>query len=341
MIFLEQAEKQALEIQHKRERDSRICDRIKAVLLSSEGWTQIQISQALRICPETVHDHLEDYKHSLKLKPLNGGSKSSLSKEQSGLLVQHLEATMYTQVSKICAFIKSQFLVHFTRSGLTKWLHRNGFSYKMPKLTPSKADPIQQKTFIREYENLMNTMITNDPVVFIDSVHPTMATKISHGWIRTGVDKLIASTSSRTRVNITGAINLETMEVLTQDYETINGKTTVSFLKKLESHYPKAFEIHVFLDQSGYHRSAEVKNFVKTSRIKLLYLPPYSPNLNPIERLWKIMNEWVRDNRVFQTPKEFRQAINEFFDITWREIAHTMVDRITDNFEILKQVSSS
>jgi transposase len=341
MNILSTAEKQALEIQHKRERDSRICDRIKAVLLSSEGWTQIQISQALRIRPETVSDHLEDYKRTQKLKPLNGGSKSSLSKEHTSQLVQHLEVTTYTQASKICEFIKTQFLVHFTRSGLTKWLHRNGFSYKMPKLTPSKADPVKQDEFIRQYEKLMNSAHDNDPVLFIDSVHPTMATKISHGWIKKGVDKEIASISSRTRVNLTGAINLESMEVMAQEYETINGQTTVDFLKNIESHYPKAFEIHVILDQSGYHRSAEVKNFVKKSRIKLHYLPPYSPNLNPIERLWKIMNEQVRDNRVFQSAKEFRQSIKDFFDTTWREIAHTMVDRITDNFEIIKKVSSS
>lgn len=60
-------EKEALEKQHKRERDRRIADRIKAVLLFAEGWSQLQIAQALRICSETVHDHLEDYRESKKL----------------------------------------------------------------------------------------------------------------------------------------------------------------------------------------------------------------------------------------------------------------------------------
>jgi transposase len=341
MICLTLQEKQTLEAQHKRERDSRICDRIKAVLLSSEGWTQIQISQALRIRPETVHDHLEDFNESKKLKPANGGSSSNLSKDQKNQLVAHLQDKIYCKVSAICEFVKSQFNVLFTVSGMTKWLHHNKFSYKKPKATPAKADLLKQTQFVQHYENLMNSLLANDPVLFIDSVHPTMATKISHGWIRTGIDKPIATTASRTRVNLTGAINLETMEVLTQDYEKINGTTTIDFLKNLESQYPKAFEVHVVLDQSGYHTSKEVKNFVKNSRIKLHYLPPYSPNLNPIERLWKIMNEQVRNNRFFQTAKEFREEIFDFFKIKWREIAHTMVDRITDNFEVLKQVSSS
>ncbi|WP_338453673.1 helix-turn-helix domain-containing protein [Candidatus Bealeia paramacronuclearis] len=51
-------EKQDLEFQHSKERDRRVADRIKAVLLNAEGWTQKQIAQALRIPYETVQDHL-------------------------------------------------------------------------------------------------------------------------------------------------------------------------------------------------------------------------------------------------------------------------------------------
>ena len=48
------------------------------------------------------------------------------------------------------------------------------------------------------------------------------------------------------------------------------------------------------------------------------------------------MNEYARNNRFFQTAKEFREAILEFFDVTWPQIAHNMVDRINDNFQIIK-----
>jgi predicted ArsR family transcriptional regulator len=59
-------EKMNLERQHKLTRDCRIADRIKAVLLHSEGWSQVEISQALRIRPETAHDHLEGSVATLK-----------------------------------------------------------------------------------------------------------------------------------------------------------------------------------------------------------------------------------------------------------------------------------
>jgi len=63
--------------------------------------------------------------------------------------------------------------------------------------------------------------------------------------------------------------------------------------------------IHLILDGAGYHRSDVVKNQAKAFGIILHYLPPYSPNLNPIERLWKVMNEHARNNKYFATTKEF------------------------------------
>ncbi|MCU3204392.1 helix-turn-helix domain-containing protein, partial [Enterobacter hormaechei subsp. hoffmannii] len=78
-ITLTPQQKLQLEQMHDIERDSRVCDRIKAVLLASEGWSQTMISQALRIHESTVARHLSDYVLSEKLKPENGGSQSKLS----------------------------------------------------------------------------------------------------------------------------------------------------------------------------------------------------------------------------------------------------------------------
>ncbi|CAI2472799.1 Uncharacterised protein [Serratia ficaria] len=73
--------------------------------------------------------------------------------------------------------------------------------------------------------------------------------------------------------------------------------------------------------------------------IELHYLPPYSPNLNPIERLWKVMNEHTRNNRYFATAKAFQAAINGFFSNTLPEIAGKLTCRINDNFQTLKPAS--
>ena len=82
-ITLTPQQKQQLELMHDTERDRRVCDRIKAILLASEGWSQAMISQALRIHELTVARHLSDYVFSEKLQPENGGSHSKLSLDSS------------------------------------------------------------------------------------------------------------------------------------------------------------------------------------------------------------------------------------------------------------------
>ena len=91
--------------------------------------------------------------------------------------------------------------------------------------------------------------------------------------------------------------------------ETINSEAAIAFLKTVEGVYPHSKRIHVIWDQAGYHTSQEVRGFLETSRIKVHYLPPRSPNLNPIERLWKIMHEYVSDNKVYAKFKDFKKSL--------------------------------
>ncbi len=340
-INLTPDQKTTLEKQHKSERDGRIRDRIKAVLLCSEGWTQRQIAQALRINESTVAEHLNDYLYlEGKLKPENGGAISKLNYHQTSELMAHLEDNTYTSTLNIVAYVYETYAVSYTQQGMCDWLAKHHFSYKKPKESPGKADPIKQQQFINEYNQLKLTKAKDAPILFMDSVHPTQATKVAYGWIKTGTDKVIASTASRTRINITGAINLASMSVTHNSYATVNASTTIDFLRLLELQYSEAPQIHVILDQSGYHRSSEVAQFVSNSRIVIHFLPPYSPNLNPIERLWKVMNEKVRNNKVFETAKKFKAAIQGFFTEILPNIKSQLHSRINDNFHILKPGSS-
>ena len=88
-------------------------------------------------------------------------------------------------------------------------------------------------------------------------------------------------------------------------------------------------------DQAGYHTCKEVQEFLQTSRIQVYYLPPRSPNLNPIERLWKIMHEYVSNNRTYDKFKDFKRSLFHFFNQTLLEIRETLFSRISDNFQTL------
>lgn len=337
MRFLSAQQEQELRALHRKERDGRIRDRLKAVLLANRGWTYLMISEALMIDDQTVSQHISEYKETGKLKPENGGSQSKLDEAESQALATHLEATLYTKNRDICAYVEATFGKKYTISGMQSWMRGHGFVYKKPKGYPAKASAQAQEAFIRKYETLMNTTPEDEPVLFADSVHPTQATILSYGWIRRGKEHHIPTTGMRTRVNITGAINLETTEVFHREFERINGGSFVDFLKTVEEAHPTAPRIHLFVDRGPCHTSKEVKTYLKSgSRIVLHYLPAYSPNLNPIERLWKIMHEHVSNNIYYEKKKDFVESIRDFFDKTIPNIKELIQSRITDSFAPLK-----
>jgi len=334
-VILTSEQKNDLEARHDASRDKRVCDRIKAVLLRSEGWSTPMIAQALRLHETTIIRHVDDYLLKDKLKPENGGSHSYLTQLQTEDVIAHLSMETYRYSYQIIDYIWIKHAVRFSISGLNKWLHQHGFSYKQPKGVPHKFCAEKQALFIKEYE-LLKASIDDEPILFIDAMHPTQATKVSCGWIKKGTDKSIETTGSRTRLNLIGAIDLNNLtDAHVRRYEKVNSETIQEFFTELRQNNSTNQRIHLILDGAGYHRAQTVKDKAEELNIKLHYLPPYSPNLNPIERLWKVMNEHVRNNVYFSTAKEFREAIDNFFITTLPVLAKTLGDRINDNFQVL------
>ena len=139
MINIELTKEQKLDLErrHRSSRDAHECDRIKAVLLRSEGWGTGMIARALRIEQSTVTRHLKDWLCEGKLTTDMGNSgKEKLTPEQTEELIAHLEEHLYVHQYQIAAYIKRRFGVEFTVAGMNKWLHRNGFVYKKPFLIP-------------------------------------------------------------------------------------------------------------------------------------------------------------------------------------------------------------
>ena len=338
--FLSETDRRDLRARHRQERDRRVADRIKAVLLRDKGWSFGAIAEALLLDEETIRLHLKDYLKEEKLKPANGGSKGKLSPMQVKGLKHHLTKRTYTKVSEICTYVFETYGVRYSVAGLTQWLHAHGFTYKKPKGTPAKADPGKQAAFVGFYKDLQQKTPPEEPILFGDGVHPTMATKITYGWIRRGKDKLIATIASRSRLNVMGTLDLEKMNLITTRHDRLNSSAMEVHFRKIREAYPRAPNIHLILDCGPYNMSIQTREAAKKLGITLHHLPPYSPNLNPIERVWKVMNEQVRNNRVFRSASEFRTSILTFFSNTWPRIAHTMRERINDQFQILKPVPS-
>lgn len=340
MLLLTDDEKNRLKARHRLERDKRICDRIKAVLLRDKGWSYKQIADALLLSDDAIRNHINDYLETRKLKPENGGSHERLSLEQSLLLQKHLEEHTYLRVKSIVRYVQLTWDVQYTVAGLTQWLKRSGFSYKKPKLVPGKADRELQEKWIAYYKKMKKKLPEDESICFMDGVHPSHNVQLGYGWIRKGTEKLVPSNTGRARLNLTGAIDIVSHEIVIQEDATLNAEATIRFFQKLEQSHPDKSCIHVFCDNAPYYRNKNVKAHIETSKIKLHFLPPYSPNLNPIERLWKWMKEVVVYNTYYGEFDDFRDAVIGFFRSLsgldpGSELGQSFTNRIRDKFRAM------
>ncbi|MEA3276161.1 MAG: IS630 family transposase, partial [Pseudomonadota bacterium] len=190
---------------HRSTRDKREADRIKAVVLLATGWTAEQVAEVLLIDPNTVRNHFKRY-HQGGLKALGHvafrGSVCSLDDEQQAVLDLHLQANLYLTAKAIARWVEETFAVSYTESGMTAVLHRLGYVYKKPRLVPGKADATAQEEFLAAYEKLKQDKGEDDPLYFMDAVHPQHNPVIACGWIKRGQNKEVRSNTGRRRVNI-------------------------------------------------------------------------------------------------------------------------------------------
>ena len=93
---------------------------------------------------------------------------------------------------------------------------------------------------------------------------------------------------------------------MVREYKTIDSEAICEYFEALRTKYPGHRKIHLILDQGPYHKSEKTRQTAEELNIKIHFLPAYSPNLNPIERLWKVRNEHVRNNVFFESAQIFK-----------------------------------
>jgi len=236
------------------------------------------------------------------------------------------------------AWIEQEFgLVYESRSGLIALLHRLGLEYHKPEVISRKLDVDTQKAFIENYDKLLNSLGDNEAVLFADAVHPTHAARPVGCWAPKQDNLAIEQTSGRQRINIHGAINLETGQTRMIDVETVDAASTITLLDAIEALYPLLALIHVFLDNARYHHAKLVQEWLARPgcRIKLHFIPAYCPHLNPIERLWGVMHRNVTHNKTYATCAQFADAMLGFLREKVPRRWATYRDSVTDNFRII------
>jgi transposase len=336
MRDLSTSERIDLELKLKKTKDLSEWKRIFAILGFDAGQSVEELSKTLRLSPFTIEDYLKEYNSNDKTKndPRGGGS-SKLSKEETTALEDHLSKTTYLKVKDIVSYVKAEFNKEYSRTGMTAWLKDRGFTFKRPEKVPGKIDPVRQAVFIEEYKKLKSSLNPEDRLYFIDAVHPEYQSQAVCGWIKKGERKTLQTTGKQKRLHFVGALTLNGMDTMIREYETIDADAMIHFFKELEEE-SKAVNIHIILDNARAHRNHKLDAYLKTSKIRLHYLPPYSPNLNPIERLWKVFRETTLYNRFFPTCWDFFAAVRAFFADKIYKMKRFLTQRISDNFQMIQ-----
>jgi len=319
----------------------RLTRRANALLLLDDGMSCEAIAKVLFLDDDTIRTWHRLYEEE-GIEGLASfgyeGSSCRLSDPQQDQLKAWITATLPRTTREVGAWIEQECGIEYQgRSGLIALLHRLGMEHRKPKAVSRKLDPEKQAGFIKAYEDLLNHLDPDEAVLFADAVHPTHAVRPVGCWAPKDTPIAVAQTSGRQRLNIHGAIDLETGNTRMLEVETVNAASAIMLLMAIEAMYPGKRMIHLLLDNARYHHAKLVQAWLARPgcRIKLHFIPAYCPHLDSIERLWRLMHKHITHNRCYQTFADFRDAILTFLREQVPRNWHVYCDDVSDNFRVI------
>lgn len=130
-------------------------------------------------------------------------------------------------------------------------------------------------------------------------------------------DPVLLHAPTRKAVALFGAVNLRHGQLVTHFAPTFDARTFGAFLRQLLRHRAHGRRLLVILDNARYHHARLLAPFLSDHRrvLTLDFLPPYSPNLNPIERVWKLMRRLCTHNQYFPDLHELVEAVSHQLDL--------------------------
>jgi transposase len=320
--------------------ETRLTRRANALLLLDDGMSCQEIAKVLYLDDDTIRYWYELYSEKGLIWLADFGYKGracELTAAQQDALKSWVAQSLPQTTTVVGEWIEKSYGVSYSRSALIKLLRRNDMEYRKPELVPPKLDPVKQQAFIDGYEKLLNTLGDDEAVVFADAVHPTHAVRPAGCWAPKDTKIAIAGTSGRQRLNLHGAVDLETGATRMIEVTTVDAVSTIALLMAIVTMYPAKRLIHVFLDNARYHHAVLVQEWLARhgSRINLHFIPIYCPHLNPIERLWGLMHRHVTHNRCHATYNDFCRSVLHFLRQEVPKNWAAFCDSVTDNFRVI------
>lgn len=226
-------------------------------------------------------------------------------------------------------WIKRNFEVEYSQSGMADALHRLNLSYSRPTYTLKQADPEKQENFINDFETikkLVNEEI--DHVLFEDESMIRDYQAIQKTWFIKGKQRIVPTYGKHEGVKLVGVLNYETGAVYCEEHAKYDAEVFLGFLKNVVDSYSNG-RIVLILDNARIHHAKLLQPYLDSmkERLELVFLPPYSPNLNIIEGLWKWLKSEVINNVFFPNVCQIQKAVRSFIKYII-DIPSVVIDRL-------------
>jgi transposase len=216
-----------------------------------------------------------------------------------------------------------------------RFIRKAGFKWLQSGHVPAKADTEKQRQW---KEKVLDAAIEdaskgNCHLFFCDAAHFVLEPFICKAWSLGR--KYIKASAGRNRV--LGAVNAMTREVSTLINTTfIDAIAVMVFFRQLRGDYLDK-PIKIVLDNARYQHCKVVMEAAQSLNVELLFLPPYSPNLNIIERLWKFTKKKILYGTYYETPLKFHDSVKDFFETVNAKYKPELEALLTLNFQFFEE----
>jgi putative transposase len=203
--------------------------------------------------------------------------------------------------STIVVLLDENYGVQVSRETVRRRLHDDDLVWRRPRPVLGPKDP-QRAAKLRQIRALLRNLPVDEMAVFEDEVDINTNPKIGSMWMRRGQQAEVVTPGTNTKRYLAGSLNWRTGEVvLSEAGSSRNAVLFLAHLDDLRHRFRRYRRIHVICDNAVFHRPdrcRQVQRYLAQwgHRIVLHFLPTYSPDTNPIERVWWHLHEEITRN---------------------------------------------
>lgn len=309
-----------------------------ALVLKSQNVEHYKIAASIGKSENTLRTYFKQYVENGidSITKLNFRKPKSKLIEFEEEIKNYLNKTPPASIKQACEEIEKLTKVKLCETQMRKYLKSLGVKFRKVGGIPAKADVEKQKEFLEKelQPRLDEAKDGKRDVYFVDAAHFVLGAFLGFLWSFTRI--FVKTPSGRQRFNVLGALNAISKELITITNTTYITSTQVcELLKKIAliSHNP----ITLVLDNARYQRCDLVVNLAKELGIELLFLPPYSPNLNLIERVWKFTKKQCLNSKYYSDFNLFKSAISSFLSSMHQVHATKLKTLLTLEFQLFSK----